>query len=130
MGALQVLLVERDPHVRELETHFLEQAGFAVNAAIDGQTALELAISLQPHVIVTEVLLGRVDGLALCRQLKSNPATKKIPVVVFSILAANMRAKEAGADAFLMKPLAKERLLGVIHTLVPSPGLASAQESR
>lgn len=130
MSALQVLIVERDPHVRELETHFLEQAGYAVNAAIDGQTALELAARLQPDVIVTEVLLGRIDGLALCRQLKSNPATKQIPIVVFSILAANVRAKEAGADAFLMKPLAKERLLGVIHSLVQPRGLASAQESR
>ncbi|MDB4959725.1 MAG: chemotaxis protein CheY [Myxococcales bacterium] len=130
VGPLQVLIVERDLHVRELETHFFEQAGYTVNTAIDGQVALELAISLQPDVIVTEVLLGKIDGLALCRQLKSNPVTKNIPILVFSVLATNARAKEAGADAFLMKPLAKERLLGVIDTLVQSRDPANAQERR
>jgi CheY-like chemotaxis protein len=128
--ALQVLIVERDPHVRELETHFLEQAGYLVKAATDGHAALDLAISLQPDVIVTEVLVAKIDGLSLCRQLKANPATRHIPVLVFSILAANTRAKEAGADAFLMKPLAKEHLLGVVHTLVQSRDLATSQERR
>jgi CheY-like chemotaxis protein len=118
LSGLRVLIVERDPHVRELETHFLEEAGYVVTAAIDGHTALELAITTQPAVVVTEVLVARIDGLSLCRQLKANAATKHIPVVVFSILAASSRAKESGADAFLMKPLAKERLLGVVHTLV------------
>ena len=129
-AALLVLIVERDPHVRELETHFFEQAGYQVRAVADGHAALELAITLQPAVVVTEVLVTRIDGLALCRQLKANPATKHIPVVVFSILAANARANEAGANAFLMKPLAKERLLGVVHTLVQSRDPPNAQERR
>lgn len=125
MGA-RVLIVERDPHVLELQTHFLQEAGYLVTAALDGHVALERAISDPPAVIITEVLVARIDGLALCRQLKANAATKHIPIIVFSILAVSSRAKEAGADAFLMKPLAKEHLLGVIRTLVQARDVSAA----
>ena len=125
---LLVLVVERDPHVRELQTHFLEQAGYTVENALDGLIALAQAIVIQPDLVITEVLVPKLDGLALCRQLKANAATRKIPVLVLSILAATTRATEAGADAFLLKPLAKERLLGVVHTLVQARSLARSQE--
>lgn len=125
-----VLLVERDPHVRELQTHFLVAAGYEVRAVTDGHAALEQAIALKPAIVITEILVPKLDGLSLCRQLKANSKTAHIAVVVFSILAAHARASEAGADAFLMKPLAKEHLLGVVHKLTQLRAAASAQESR
>src|SRR5215210_1122609 len=100
-----ILVVERDPHVRELETYFLNEAGYAVHFTEDGVAALELARTLRPDIIITEILVPKLDGLALCRELKNDPATRGIVVVVLSILAAQRRAREAGADAFLMKPL-------------------------
>ena len=94
-----ILCVERDPYVRELETFFLTEAGFSVTFADDGVKALELAQQLHPNVIITEILVPRLDGLALCRRLKSDPATSDIAVLVFSLLSAESRAKDAGADA-------------------------------
>jgi len=114
-----ILCVERDPYVRELETFFLTEAGFSVTFADDGVKALELAQQLHPNVIITEILVPRLDGLALCRRLKSDPATSDIAVLVFSLLSAESRAKDAGADAFLPKPLSpqllKERVRSVLH---------------
>ena len=81
-----ILCVERDPYVRELETFFLTEAGFSVTFADDGLKALELAQQLHPNVIITEILVPRLDGLALCRRLKSDPATSDIAVLVFSAL--------------------------------------------
>ncbi|MFL5490717.1 MAG: PleD family two-component system response regulator [Gemmatimonadales bacterium] len=111
--------MERDPYVRELETFFLTEAGFSVTFADDGLKALELAQQLHPNVIITEILVPRLDGLALCRRLKSDPATSDIAVLVFSLLSAESRAKDAGADAFLRKPLSpqllKERVRSVLH---------------
>ena len=115
---LLILVVERDPHVRELEAHFLNQAGFAVEFAVDGQAALEQAQRLVPDIVITEILVPKLDGLALCRQLKSDPTTRHLRVVVFSMLSARERAREAGADAFLMKPLAEHRLLTVVQGLL------------
>ena len=117
-GRLLVLVVERDPHIRELESHFLEQAGYAIEFASDGKAALELARSIRPDVVITEILVPRLDGLALCRALKADPATSGISVLIFSILAASARAKEAGADAFLSKPLADRRLVGTVQSLL------------
>lgn len=123
-----VLAVERDPHVRELEAHFLGQAGYQVEFVDDGAIALERARQLRPDVLITEILLPKLDGLALCRQLKCEPATQEIAVVIFSILSAAVRAQEAGADAFLLKPLEQQRLLDTLRTLMAMRSEARAEE--
>jgi two-component system response regulator MprA len=113
-----ILVVERDPHVRDLEAYFLHEAGFVVEFAQDGPAALALARRLVPDIVITEILVPKMDGLALCRALKGDAATAHVRVLVFSILAAAARAREAGADAFLMKPLAEKRLVNTVRELV------------
>jgi CheY-like chemotaxis protein len=113
-----ILVVERDPHVRELERYFLEEAGYAVEFAADGRGALDQARTSRPQILITEILVPRLDGLALCRTLKSDPATRGIAVLIFSILLAQSRAMEAGADAFLRKPLADRRLVDTVRELI------------
>lgn len=113
-----ILVVERDPHVRELEAYFLNEAGYAVEFAADGPAALERARKLRPDIVITEVLVPKLDGLALCRKLKGAPETEGILVLIFSILAAGSRAREAGADAFLMKPLTEYRLVDTVRQLM------------
>jgi two-component system response regulator MprA len=71
-----------------------------------------------PDIIITEILVPTMDGLALCRQLKADPRTRDIAILVFSILAAGDRAREAGADAFLLKPLAEHKLVGTVQQLL------------
>jgi DNA-binding response OmpR family regulator len=115
---LLILAVERDPHIRELEAHYLNGAGFAVEFAHDGNAALAQARALHPDLVITEILVPHLDGLSLCRRLKSAPETANISVLVLSILASRARALEAGADAFLMKPLAEHRLLTTVQELL------------
>lgn len=117
-----ILVVERDPHVRELEAYFLNEAGFEVEFTSDGASALERAQDLRPDIVITEVLVPKLDGLALCRRLKAAPETREIRVLIFSILAASTRAEEAGADAFLLKPLAERRLVDTVRELMARTG--------
>jgi len=117
-GSAIILVVERDPHIRELESYFLNEAGFTVNFAADGLDALERARELRPDIIITEVLVPKLDGLALCRTVKTDPDLKHIVMLVFSILAVQSRAQESGADAFLMKPLAEKRLVETVRQLL------------
>lgn len=114
----RVLVADRDPVVRELEAHFLGEAGFAVEFVDDGPSALERIQQIQPDIVVTEVLLPKLDGLALCRRLKAEPSTCQLPVVIFSVLAAAERAREAGAAAFLVKPLAERALVETLRGLL------------
>jgi two-component system cell cycle response regulator len=100
-----VLIAERDQNVRALQGFFLGKAGFVVEFADDGAAALERARLAQPALIVTEILIPKIDGLTLCRRLHEDPATRHVPVIVFSILAAAARASDAGARAFLRKPI-------------------------
>ncbi|HEY2923355.1 MAG TPA: response regulator [Candidatus Eisenbacteria bacterium] len=113
-----ILVVDRDPHVRELEAHFLNQAGYSVGFAKDGDGALEQARKIVPEIIITEILVPVLDGLTLCRRLKADPETRDIAVLVFSILSAADRAREAGADAFLLKPLAEHTLVDTVRQLL------------
>jgi CheY-like chemotaxis protein len=117
-GNALILVVERDPDIRELESYFLNEAGFAVEFAGDGLLALERAKELCPEIIITEVLVPNMDGLALCRAVKNDPKLRGVVVLVFSILAVQARAREAGADAFLMKPLAEKRLVDTVRQLL------------
>jgi CheY-like chemotaxis protein len=116
-GAL-ILVVERNPVVQRLERYFLEQAGFDVEFVADGLAALARARELRPRIVVAEILVPKLDGLSLCRALKSTPETKDILVMIFSHLQAEDRATEAGADAFLTKPIAEELLVETVSKLL------------
>lgn len=113
-----ILVVERDPHVKKLERFFLEQAGFKVEFADGGVQGLERARTLKPRIVVTEILLPGLDGLSVCRSIRSDAAMKHVLVLVFSILSAEQRAHDAGADAFLKKPLDDARLIETVNALL------------
>ena|SRR5688572_24374910 len=117
-GKTIIMVVDRDPHIRELEAHFLQRAGYSVGFENNGDGVLEQARKIMPDIVITEILVPKLDGLSLCRQLKSDPHTRDIAVLVFSILAAGERAREAGADAFLLKPLAEHTLVNTVQQLL------------
>lgn len=113
-----ILVVERDPHVRLLERYFLEEAGFSVEFVEDGHAAVERARVLQPGILISEILVPGIDGLRVCRTIKADPTTRSVAVLIFSILAAEERAIEAGADAFLQKPLNDALLVDSVRRLL------------
>jgi len=127
-GRTTILVVERDPHIRVLEALFLGDAGYVVVFADDGEAALRQARELRPALVITEILVPRLDGLALCRRLKEDPETRGVMVLIFSILTASARAQDAGADAFLRKPLAEDTLVSAVRQLLARHGSATPGE--
>jgi len=117
-GDRVILIAERDKSVRELQSYFLNNAGFAVEFVDDGQTALTRARLCAPRLVITEILVPKMDGLALCRSLRDDPSTRDVPVIVFSILAAERRAADAGASAFLRKPLIESVFLATVVRVI------------
>jgi CheY-like chemotaxis protein len=113
-----ILVVERNPVVQRLERYFLEQAGYTVEFASDGLSALDRARELRPRIVVTEIMVPALDGLSLCHRLKADPRTAHAQVLIFSHLHAEDRAREAGADAFLLKPLSEELLIDTVEKLI------------
>jgi CheY-like chemotaxis protein len=123
-----ILIAERDQSVRKLQGLFLERAGFTVKFADDGQVALERALLTQPALVITEILIPKLDGLALCRRLREDPRTHHVPIIVFSILAAAQRASEAGATAFLRKPLVDSTFVAAVQDLMAAQPTRAVEE--
>ena len=113
-----ILVVERNPAVQRLERYFLEQAGYAVEFASDGFSALQRARQLKPQLLIAEILVPQLDGLSLCRAIKDDPSTANTVVLIFSHLHAEDRALEAGADAYLIKPLNEDLLITTVQKLI------------
>lgn len=123
-GRALILIVERDRNVRELQLFFLNKAGFAVEFAEDGQHALDRMRLDAPALLITEILVPKIDGLTLCRLVRAEETLADVPVIVFSILAASARASDAGAASFLRKPLVESTFLAAINGVMMN---ASAQ---
>jgi CheY-like chemotaxis protein len=84
---------------------------------------------MQPLLVVTEILLPKLDGLTLCRRLREDPETARIPVVVCSILAAAERAAAAGARAFLRKPLVESTFVDtILNAIATQPSATTEQQ--
>lgn len=124
-----ILVVERDPYIKALEARLLEAWGYQPAFAPDGVTALEMGRKLLPKLLIAEILVPKLDGLRVCRELKREPETSHIKVLIFSELLAERRAYEAGADAFLRKPLDKRVFLRSVEALLGIPETASVEGS-
>jgi CheY-like chemotaxis protein len=114
---LLILIAEKDPFMREVERRLLDDA-YRLEFVNDGVTALHRARELLPDLVVTEVLLPKLDGLEVTRQLRHDPITRLIPILVFSLLAAAERALAAGATAYLRKPVAREQFVSTVESLL------------
>ena len=84
--------------------------------AATGYIGLERARRLGRAIVITEILVPELDGLGLCRLIKGDP-TLQVGVVVLSMLSATERARQAGADAFLLKPIEEDRLVSTINDI-------------
>lgn len=110
-----ILIVEDIPHIRELLEVTLRFKGYPVVTARDGREALERIEAHKPAVVITDILMPKLDGFALAHQLRRDPATKNIPIIFLSAtyLAPEDKdfAMRLGAVRFLEKPVDTEEFL-------------------
>ncbi len=120
-----VLIVDDSLHTRELYTEYLTYRGLGVVSAPEAETGLRLAQTLRPDVIVMDISMPGLNGITATHQLRLNPRTRRIPVIVltgYAFRAIEQGALEAGADAFLTKPCLPEDLERKIRDLLSPRG--------
>ncbi|NIP80313.1 MAG: response regulator [Gemmatimonadetes bacterium] len=109
-----MLLVDDRMELLALHGSYLHEHGYRVLTAQDGETGLDYARTHDPSVIVLDHSMPRRTGLDVARELKADPATADIPILLMtahSYGAVGAAAKEAGCDTFLSKPVAPSRML-------------------
>src|SRR5437867_184980 len=116
-----VLVIEDEKEIRDLVKYDLERAGFRVATAADGEQGLEAAYSSRPDALVLDLMLPGRNGLEVLRELRSEPATHDLPVVVLTARGAEMDKLlgfEHGADDYVTKPFSPRELIARIQSLL------------
>ena len=116
---MRVLVVDDEPVLRESLARSLRFEGYAVTTAADGVEALERLPDARPDVLVVDVMMPRLDGVAVCRQLRS--AGDTTPVLMLTARDAvrdRVLGLDAGADDYLVKPFAHEELLARLRAML------------
>ena len=121
-----ILIVEDIPHILELLEVTLKFKGYDVITARNGDEALNALLTEKPALILTDILMPRLDGYALAQEVRSNPETRDIPIIFLSATFITPKDKEfamrLGAVRFLEKPIeASELLLSVAEVLTGEP---------
>ncbi len=119
---LRILVIDDEPAAAELIRSQLTASGYEVNLCGQPERATELAAQLQPDAITLDLLMKPVHGWEILRQLKSNPRTALIPVVVVSVMDQPGVGASLGADEYLVKPVEKEDLLAAMRRCLGGKG--------
>ncbi|OGR88981.1 MAG: hypothetical protein A2992_07090 [Elusimicrobia bacterium RIFCSPLOWO2_01_FULL_59_12] len=125
----KILVIDDDPANRDILRTRLELAGHEVMEASNGEEGVRLLEAAASDLVFLDVMMPRVDGWQICRQIKSNPKTKAIPVVMLTALGQQidqLRGFESGADDYLTKPWDPERLTATLERLLPESRSAEA----
>ncbi len=116
-----VLVVDDDPDIRDLVAFKLGQAGYEVETAADGASALAAVAASRPDVAVLDVTMPGMSGIDVCRTLRSDPATASVLVVMLTARAQEGDVEEgfgAGADDYVVKPFSPRELVSRVDALL------------
>ncbi len=109
----RILVVEDEEHIRRVVTLTLMSEGYEIIEAVHGLMGYSKAVSEQPQLIIMDLNMPVMDGLAALKKLKSNPDTEKIPVIILTgrmDAASERRCMQAGAIDYIKKPWGQQEL--------------------
>ena len=118
----RVLVVEDEPVIRELVRSMLDDGRCDVDCAANGAEGLKLAKSAEYDLILLDVVLPQMDGITICRLLKADPKTARVPLYMLTAKAKKTdveTATKAGADGYIHKPFRATELMELIERLRP-----------
>jgi two-component system KDP operon response regulator KdpE len=125
----RILIVDDEPQITRVLRRSLASHGYDVRSAADGESALETFGDWHPDLVITDLSMPNLDGLALCRQLRT---LSSVPVIVLSVKGeeqTKVEALDAGADDYVTKPFGMDELLARIRATLRRAPEQQAEES-
>ncbi len=116
-----ILVVDDEANIRQLVRYNLEKEGFTCSEATDGRACLESVRRERPDLIILDIMLPEKDGLEVCRQLKAQPATAAIPIIMLTAKAEEIDTilgLEMGADDYMTKPFSPRELIARVKAVL------------
>jgi two-component system, OmpR family, phosphate regulon response regulator PhoB len=133
MANTKILIIEDEQDVIDLLTLHLRKAGFAVGKATDGATGLRLAREESPALIILDLMLPTMPGLEICKVLKTDAATRQIPVLMLTAKAEEIDrivGLELGADDYVTKPFSPRELVLRVNAILRRGKGESTEEKK
>ena len=127
--AVSVLVAEDDRNIAELLQMYLEREGYAVTVAYDGGQALTKFRSIQPDLVLLDVMMPVMDGWGVCRAIRAESQTPIIMLTAKGETDDKVSGLKAGADDYITKPFEMKELLARIEAVLRRTGTAPVQES-
>ena len=131
--AKRVLVVDDDPTALRLIGYSLQQEGYDVLTAGNGLDGLSQARQLHPDLVILDIMMPDLDGFEVCRRLRSDPATRRLPVLMLTAkgqVADKVSGFRAGADDYMVKPADPGEMVARVSALLTRAGYAQTQEAR
>jgi two-component system alkaline phosphatase synthesis response regulator PhoP len=121
MATRTILVVDDEPGIVAIARDYLDRAGFRVITAGDGVTALRLARTERPNLLVLDLMLPGMDGLDVARALRQDPATKALPIIMLTARVEEtdrVIGLELGADDYVIKPFSPRELIARVRAVL------------
>ena len=114
----KILIVEDEPYLLKLESILLSSKGYEIEGVSDGQAALDAVATMKPDLLLLDIMLPKINGFEVCRQIKANEATCHIPVIMLT--AKNSaedfaKGKQVGANDYITKPFKSVKVIKAIQ---------------
>jgi two-component system cell cycle response regulator DivK len=122
MSQKTILYVEDNEFNRKIVRQLLARTSYRLLEAVDGEEGVASALAAPPDLVLMDIQLPKISGLDATRQLRADPRTAGVPVIVvtsFELSGDENKAKAAGATAYLAKPYSPRELLAKIREIVP-----------
>jgi len=133
MGRQSILVVEDDQDILQLLAFNFESAGFAVATAADGVEGLRLTRRSKPDLLVLDLMLPGLSGFDVCKELKRDPATRELPIVMLTARGEEIDrivGLELGADDYVVKPFSFRELLLRVQAVLRRAGAEAPERTR
>ena len=121
----KILIIDDEPELVKAVQIRLETSGYEVEIAYDGQTGLKKAEEIKPDLILLDIIIPNVDGYEVCRELKDNPKTKNIPIIILSASHQKdleNKCKKLDVTKIISKPFETNDLLDIINQTLKKRG--------